>query len=392
MCYLHDKQNEIIHGDLKSPNIIIDKEGNAKITDFGLSCFIKYDGGSEINKNEVSSFNPLWSAPELLNDSKISKKCDVFSFAIILWELLMFKRPYDLSEHDQAGPFRIALQIMEDDLRPEIPNDRKKIPGSWDPIIEKYITLIQHCWQKNPDDRPNFPYIKKKLLLIQNALFPSTLPEQSIKMDDFGDISEIIRQMKSFKAKPFQQTDSDYYSQSTAFKYIKCLLIVICLLFLLFGMFASLMSVVFTSCDHYDNQPKCRKQEDDSSPSTISDSNKTDNYEDDYNHNNGNNAQQDFPDTYEDMDDGNLNYYHDGHDHVDDYDHSDLYEYIASIPLPMPSFEHDQDFKFNEKDADNGEVRFEDIKLAVIACFIIVFAILIFAFAMSYYTNYHRKM
>lgn len=257
MCYLHDNQTNIVHGDLKSPNILIDKDGHAKITDFGLSCLIRREGNRELAVNKHCDLhNPLWSAPETLSDDILTKKSDIYSFGIILWELLTFKRPYNIDSKDAAAPFRLALAIMEDDKRPEIPSDHSTFPGSWDPALESYIKLILHCWEKSPDDRPDFPFINKKLLTIKNAMFPKTCKEHVINMNTFGDVFEIIQQMKSFRSKSFVKKKENRMCP----KLISYAMLVLCLVLLLTVMTTSFLFVILTSCDHYENSRRCRRK------------------------------------------------------------------------------------------------------------------------------------
>lgn len=81
MAYLHGRN--IIHCDLKSSNILIDENNKIKISDFGLSQFIKNKTENKFKKIGT----PQWMAPEVIKDHVYDFSSDVFSFGMIIWEL-----------------------------------------------------------------------------------------------------------------------------------------------------------------------------------------------------------------------------------------------------------------------------------------------------------------
>ncbi|XP_021640055.2 uncharacterized protein LOC110635149 isoform X2 [Hevea brasiliensis] len=156
MEYLHGKN--IVHFDLKSDNLLVNLRDPhrpiCKVGDLGLSkvkCQTLISGG-------VRGTLP-WMAPELLNGSSslVSEKVDVFSFGIVLWELLTGEEPYaDL--HYGA----IIGGIVSNTLRP-------LVPESSDP---EWKSLMERCWSAEPSERPNFTEIANALRAMAAKIPP----------------------------------------------------------------------------------------------------------------------------------------------------------------------------------------------------------------------------
>uniref|UniRef100_A0A0D3GNG8 Protein kinase domain-containing protein n=1 Tax=Oryza barthii TaxID=65489 RepID=A0A0D3GNG8_9ORYZ len=116
MCYLH--QMGIIHRDLKSANLLMDKDHVVKVADFGVAHF--QDQGGNMTA-ETGTYR--WMAPEIqlccwskvINHQPYDNKADVFSFAIVLWELITSKIPYNTMTPLQAAVYK--------GLRPGLPEN-----------------------------------------------------------------------------------------------------------------------------------------------------------------------------------------------------------------------------------------------------------------------------
>ncbi|XP_044429310.1 uncharacterized protein [Triticum aestivum] len=160
MEYLHGRN--IVHFDLKSDNLLVNlrdpQRPICKVGDLGLSkvkCQTLISGG-------VRGTLP-WMAPELLNGSSnlVSEKVDVFSFGIVMWELLTGEEPYaDL--HYGA----IIGGIVNNTLRP-------LVPESCDP---QWRSLMEQCWSAEPTERPSFTEVVKRLRAM--ATSPTKAPPQ----------------------------------------------------------------------------------------------------------------------------------------------------------------------------------------------------------------------
>jgi serine/threonine protein kinase len=140
MDYLH--QNNIIHRDLKTANLLIGNDQVVKIADFGVSRHRSQEGDMTA---ETGTYR--WMAPEVINHKAYDHRADVFSFAIVLWELVTSKIPYE-----NLTPLQAALSVRQ--------GFRLVIPKSVHPRLSK---LIRQCWDENPQMRPVFSDITVEL-------------------------------------------------------------------------------------------------------------------------------------------------------------------------------------------------------------------------------------
>ena len=153
MRYLHKKQ--IVHRDLKTLNILLDADNNACVADFGLSGKMK-EQGFLIG----GAGTPNYTAPEILSRIHYGPKVDVYSYAIVLWEMLLKRVPFNDFQGDQ-----IYDHVVTCNWRLPLPQDSPK-------ALKRLIT---RCWSKNPDERPTFKEICK---MFKNDLirFPDCEP------------------------------------------------------------------------------------------------------------------------------------------------------------------------------------------------------------------------
>ncbi|XP_062101111.1 serine/threonine-protein kinase STY8-like [Humulus lupulus] len=146
MEYLH--QNDIIHRDLKTANLLMDTDNAVKVADFGVARFQSQGG---VMTAETGTYR--WMAPEVINHQPYDQNADVFSFSIVLWELVTAKIPYE-----SMTPLQAALGVRQG-LRPELPSNAHP----------KLLELMQRCWDGTPCDRPSFSDVRAELenLLIE---------------------------------------------------------------------------------------------------------------------------------------------------------------------------------------------------------------------------------
>ncbi|GMI92463.1 hypothetical protein like AT2G25220 [Hibiscus trionum] len=133
--YLHEHCNPpVIHRDLKSSNILLDSNFNAKLSDFGLAVT-----DAVHNKNNLKLSGTLgYVAPEYLLDGKLTDKSDVYAFGVVLLELLLGRKPVEKLAPAQCQS--IVTWAM-----PQL-TDRSKLPDIVDPVIRNTMDL-KHLYQ-----------------------------------------------------------------------------------------------------------------------------------------------------------------------------------------------------------------------------------------------------
>ncbi|CAL5034266.1 unnamed protein product [Urochloa decumbens] len=153
MEYLHSK--DIVHFDLKCDNLLVNVKDPSrpicKVADFGLSKMKQ----ATLVSGGMRGTLP-WMAPELLTMSgtKVSEKIDIYSFGIVMWEILTGEDPYDGMHY--GG---VIGGILSNTLRPPV-------PASCNPEWRK---LMEQCWSTEPERRPSFTEVASRLRAILEA-------------------------------------------------------------------------------------------------------------------------------------------------------------------------------------------------------------------------------
>jgi serine/threonine protein kinase/ABC-type phosphate/phosphonate transport system substrate-binding protein len=130
--FLHSATPQVIHGDLKAQNVLIDSNFCAKVTDFGLS-----------GKKQIGAVGtPYWMSPELLNGTEVnSAASDIYAYGMVMYEIYSGRTPYEGENYEE-----VVRQICSPDIqkRPPIP---LHCPA-------KLAKLLSDCFEPDPSQRP----------------------------------------------------------------------------------------------------------------------------------------------------------------------------------------------------------------------------------------------
>ena len=144
MNYLHGFKPPILHRDLKSMNVLLDRNTTVKLADFGNTRSFQL----QMTKQK-GTFQ--WMAPEVIKGSTYSESSDVFSFGIIMNELVTRVPPYQGTDKKD-----VAKKVVNNpNYRPKY--NEKKVPKDW-------IDIMVKCWQHDEKKRPTFDEVIELLL------------------------------------------------------------------------------------------------------------------------------------------------------------------------------------------------------------------------------------
>lgn len=155
MADLHSRLPPVLHRDLKSQNILLDANLTAKVSDFGLSKVLR-----DANTTATVVGTPHWMAPEVMRGEAYGMASDVFSFGVVLWQLLT-ERSVPFQGSDPLSTQSLVLK----GIRPQIPSLEDAInllPSSTSVSkmvslqYPSFVKLIQCCWSQDPTERPSF--------------------------------------------------------------------------------------------------------------------------------------------------------------------------------------------------------------------------------------------
>ncbi|XP_021016015.1 receptor-interacting serine/threonine-protein kinase 2 isoform X1 [Mus caroli] len=150
--YLHNMNPPLLHHDLKTQNILLDNEFHVKIADFGLSKWRMMSlSQSRSYKSAPEGGTIIYMPPENYEPgqkSRASVKHDIYSYAVIMWEVLSRKQPFE----EVTNPLQIMYSVSQGH-RPD--TSEENLPFDI-PHRGLMISLIQSGWAQNPDERPSF--------------------------------------------------------------------------------------------------------------------------------------------------------------------------------------------------------------------------------------------
>lgn len=146
IMYLHGKG--IVHRDIKTHNLLVDRTGTVKVADFGTSTALGFNFGASGSGNNMKTMvgTPEYVAPEVVTPKGpgYSYKADIYSFGIVAWEVWTGQQPYS-----ELPLIEIIFGVTTNGIRPPI-----------EAVEESDLAdLIERCWAQEPDERPTFEEI-----------------------------------------------------------------------------------------------------------------------------------------------------------------------------------------------------------------------------------------
>ncbi|RWR97543.1 Protein kinase domain-containing protein [Cinnamomum micranthum f. kanehirae] len=171
----HDCSPPIVHRDISSNNILLDSELDARISDFGTSRLIKPDSSNWSSLAGTYGY----IAPELAYTMEVTEQCDVYSFGVLAFKVLMGKHPGDLIHtlHFPTGENILLKDVLDQRLSPPSGQTANEV------ISVAVVALA--CIRANPQSRPNMRNVSQKL--SSQRLYTSE-PFQTITLCQLNDL------------------------------------------------------------------------------------------------------------------------------------------------------------------------------------------------------------
>ncbi|EME27357.1 Serine/threonine-protein kinase EDR1 [Galdieria sulphuraria] len=180
--YLHQHHPPIVHRDLKSLNLLVSENLTVKVSDFGLSrvrnrTFLtsRHCGGT-----------PEWTAPEVLRSEQHNEKADVYSFGVIMWEMITRKVPF---EGMTSMQIIAAVGFRKQKLPPPL------IPSPLPPNLSgmhRYVDVMESCFAE-PDKRPSMSHILSELCKIVQSSDEYSTNQPPLRKNFSSSVAETAR-------------------------------------------------------------------------------------------------------------------------------------------------------------------------------------------------------
>ncbi|CAI7827728.1 unnamed protein product [Closterium sp. NIES-54] len=201
LCYLHAR--DVVHRDLKSDNLLLDHKGTVKIADFGVAR----TEAKNPNDMTCETGTVRWMAPEVIDHKPYTRRVDVYSFGIVLWELVTSDLPFKGltfiqlafnvvnkvggtwaggAEHEYWECWDAVASLLFPSsslvsphpvlspIPPSLPwspplqqNMRPEVPAGCEPEL---AALMVECWDADADKRPEFMQVVARLEALQQGM------------------------------------------------------------------------------------------------------------------------------------------------------------------------------------------------------------------------------
>ncbi|XP_015972139.1 probable receptor-like protein kinase At2g42960 [Arachis duranensis] len=161
LAYLHEAiEPKVVHRDIKSSNILIDSEFNAKVSDFGLAKLLD-SGESHITTRVMGTFG--YVAPEYANTGMLNERSDIYSFGVVLLEVVTGRDPVDYSRSANEVNLVEWLKIMVGTRRAEEVVDSSLEVKPSMRVLKRALLVALRCVDPDADKRPKMSQVVRML-------------------------------------------------------------------------------------------------------------------------------------------------------------------------------------------------------------------------------------
>lgn len=213
LAYLHEEMDfQLIFRDFKTSNVLLDEDFNAKLSDFGLARQGPTQGVSHVSTSVVGTVG--YAAPEYVHTGRLTAKSDVWSFGVVLYELITGRRAVERN-------LPRSEQKLLEWVRPYV-SDSKKFHLIVDPRLEgeyciksaqKLASLANKCLSKQPKSRPKMSEVVEILgniiseIAPQEEVAPQPINETDNVKEEAEEETEPIKQGNNYLRKVFDLKD-----------------------------------------------------------------------------------------------------------------------------------------------------------------------------------------
>jgi hypothetical protein len=179
MIYLHSHDPPIVHRDIKTSNILLDANLNAKVCDFGQSRLVA-GGAASIRAAMTSNIGTTqYMAPEVILDLPYNEACDIYSFGIVMYEIFYERPPFqeenNSDDSDQStnvssfgSMITLSIDVAQKGRRPTIPVYSANDARAYTQMEVRYLDVMRQCWQHDAGNRPSFEEVLEILSEIRD--------------------------------------------------------------------------------------------------------------------------------------------------------------------------------------------------------------------------------
>ncbi|KAL6180899.1 hypothetical protein ACLB2K_047557 [Fragaria x ananassa] len=167
LAFLHGAEKPVIYRDFKTSNVLLDSDFTAKLSDFGLAKMGPEGSETHVTTRVMGTYG--YAAPEYVSTGQLTTKCDIYSFGVVLLELLTGRRATDKSRPkseqnliDWAKPYLTSTRRLRYIMDP-------RLAGQYSVKGAKEIALLAlQCISMSPKDRPRMAAIVETLEVVQH--------------------------------------------------------------------------------------------------------------------------------------------------------------------------------------------------------------------------------